>query len=82
MRTIISKPNLRQGQYAISIEILPEFRFDWDGPGRLPFVCHIDRGISFKINENYAGTIELGMTRQDVVSSLVNIKTAAESASS
>lgn len=81
MRTVISKPNLRQGQYAISIEILPEFRFDWDGPGRLPFVCHIDRGISFKINENYAGTIELGMTRQDVVSSLVNIKTAAESAS-
>jgi hypothetical protein len=75
MKTVISKPNLRQGDYAISIEMLPEFQFDWDGPGRLPFICHIDRGISFKINENYTGTIQLGVTKQNIVSSLSNITT-------
>lgn len=71
--TIIEKPNLRQGDYAVSIDVLPEFRFDWEIGTRMPFICHIDRGVHFKVNENYSGTIELGTTRQTVISTLQSV---------
>jgi lipopolysaccharide transport system ATP-binding protein len=60
----LEDPNLRQGDFTVSLEILPEFTLNWGGPGRLPFICHCDRAIHFKIDERYTGTIDLGLTRQ------------------
>ena len=60
----ILHPNLRQGEYTVSLEVLPEFRTNWGGPGRLPFICHCDRAVFFKVDERYTGTIDQGLTRQ------------------
>ncbi|WP_019937290.1 ABC transporter ATP-binding protein [Bordetella sp. FB-8] len=75
--SIIESPNLRHGDYAISIDVLPGFRFDWEKTTRMPFICHLDRGVHFKVNENYIGTIELGTTRQNIVTSLQSFSSAA-----
>jgi hypothetical protein len=71
MRIVIKNPNLRQGDYNASLEILPSFTMNWGGGTRLPFICHCDRAVFFKINEDYTGTIDLGLTRQDIAMELL-----------
>jgi hypothetical protein len=61
IRMHIEGPNLRQGEYVASVELLPEFDENWSGPGRLPYLCHWDRSIYFKIDETYHGAIPRGL---------------------
>ncbi|MGF6781098.1 polysaccharide ABC transporter ATP-binding protein [Paraburkholderia sp. GAS334] len=62
----IKHPNLRQGEYNLSLEVLPQFTLNWGGGTRLPFICHVDRAVFFKVNEDYTGTIDLGITKQNI----------------
>lgn len=62
----IKHPNLRQGEYNLSLEILPQFTHNWGGGTRIPFICHCDRAVFFKVNEDYTGTIDLGITKQNI----------------
>ncbi len=57
----IDRPNLRQSNYVATIELLPELNLDWHSGARLPYLCHWDRSIYFRIDEDYHGSIELGM---------------------
>jgi lipopolysaccharide transport system ATP-binding protein len=57
----VNEANLRQGEYVVSFELLPVFDYNWSGPQRLPYLCHWDRCLYFKIDENYQGTISLGL---------------------
>ena len=57
----LTRLNLRQGEYAGTFELLPEFDFNWRGAGRLPYLCLWDRCVFFKIDEGYRGVIELGL---------------------
>jgi len=57
----ISQPNLRQGEYIVTLELLPEFDLIWQGQTRMPYLCHWDRCVFFKIDEDYHGLIELGI---------------------
>lgn len=61
LRASLKNPSLRQGEYVVTIELLPEFDFHWQGPGRLPYICHWDRCVFFRVDEQYQGTIELGL---------------------
>jgi ABC-type polysaccharide/polyol phosphate transport system ATPase subunit len=61
IRACFKRPNLRQGEYVVSLELLPYFDYSWQGAVRLPYLCHWDRCIHFKIDEDYHGTIELGL---------------------
>jgi lipopolysaccharide transport system ATP-binding protein len=56
----LERPNLRQGEYVVSFELLPHFDYNWDMAERLPYLCHWDRCVYFKIDEGYDGTIDLG----------------------
>jgi ABC-type polysaccharide/polyol phosphate transport system ATPase subunit len=53
--------NLRQGEYVVSFDLLPVFDYNWAEPYRLPYLCHWDRCIFFKIDESYHGVISLGL---------------------
>jgi lipopolysaccharide transport system ATP-binding protein len=53
--------NLRQGEYVGSFELLPLFDYNWSHSSRIPYLCHWDRCIFFKIDEDYRGTIPLGV---------------------
>ena len=57
---ILRNPNIRQGEYVVSFDLLPEFDRDWRGEGRLPYLCHWDRCVFFKVEESYRGVIDLG----------------------
>jgi ABC-type polysaccharide/polyol phosphate transport system ATPase subunit len=57
----VDQINLRQGEYAISFELLPTFDYNWPASHRLPYLCHWDRCIFFKVDEFYHGTIPLGL---------------------
>ena len=57
----LERPNLRQGEYAGTFELLPEFDFNWTGLGRIPYLCLWDRCIFFKVDERHRGVIELGL---------------------
>jgi lipopolysaccharide transport system ATP-binding protein len=58
---LLDHPNVRQGDYVVSFELLPEFDYGWVGEARLPYLCHWDRCVYFKIDEGHRGTIELGL---------------------
>lgn len=81
LRIVIKDPNLRQGDYNASLEILPSFTSNWGGGTRLPFICHCDRAVFFKINEDYTGTIDLGLTRQKIEMELLSISPAIQNES-
>ena len=57
----LTRPNLRQGEYVGTFELLPEFEFNWRGAGRFPYLCLWDRCVYFKVDEGYRGVIELGL---------------------
>jgi ABC-type polysaccharide/polyol phosphate transport system ATPase subunit len=57
----LDRPNLRQGEYVATFELLPEFDFNWQGLGRIPYLCLWDRCVFFKVDEGYRGVIELGL---------------------
>ncbi|HEX3861633.1 MAG TPA: ABC transporter ATP-binding protein [Stellaceae bacterium] len=57
----IDRPTLRQGEYVVSFELLPIFDYNWSGPQRIPYLCHWDRCLYLKIDEDYHGTISLGL---------------------
>jgi hypothetical protein len=57
----LNRPNLRQGEYVATFELLPEFDFNWRGLGRIPYLCLWDRCVFFKVDEGYRGVIELGL---------------------
>lgn len=63
VRLIIEAPAMRQGDYVVTLEILPEFDYNWQGSGRLPYICHWDRSVFFRIDEQYHGSIELGLVK-------------------
>jgi ABC-type polysaccharide/polyol phosphate transport system ATPase subunit len=53
--------NLRQGDYVVSLDALPMFDPNWRDDVRLPYLCHWDRCVYFKIEEDYHGVIPLGI---------------------
>ncbi len=53
--------NLRQGEYVGSFELLPLFDYNWPHSQRIPYLCHWDRCVYFKIDEDYHGSIPLGV---------------------
>jgi len=57
----LCSPNLRQGEYVGSFELLPMFDYYWPHRHRIPYLCHWDRCIYFKIDEGYNGSIALGL---------------------
>jgi len=57
----LRNPNLRQGNYVVTLELLPEFDYNWHGPVRMPYLCHWDRCVFFSIDEGYHGSIDLGL---------------------
>lgn len=57
----VDQSTLRQGEYVVSVELLPFFDTEWAGPGRLPYLCHWDRCLHFKVDEGYHGTISFGL---------------------
>ena len=57
----LGQPNLRQGEYIVTLELLPEFDLNWQGQTRMPYLCHWDRCVYFKIDEDYHGSMALGL---------------------
>jgi lipopolysaccharide transport system ATP-binding protein len=57
----LGSPNLRQGEYVGSFELLPIFDYYWPHSRRIPYLCHWDRCVYFKIEEDYRGSIALGL---------------------
>jgi lipopolysaccharide transport system ATP-binding protein len=57
------KPVIRQGEYAVSFEMLAEFDYYWKEEGRFPHYAYWDRCVFFKIEEHYRGIVELGRTK-------------------
>jgi len=51
-------PVIRQDEYVVSFELIPYF--DAMAMDKLPFYCHWDRGIKFRIDEGYMGHVPLG----------------------
>jgi lipopolysaccharide transport system ATP-binding protein len=79
----LDHPNLRQGDYVVSFELLPEFDYGWVGEARLPYLCHWDRCVYFKVDEGHRGAIELGLvavpvsvTRRPLVEAPVSLAEA------
>ncbi len=62
----LDRPNIRQGEYVGSFELLPMFDYHWPHSHRIPFLCHWDRCIYFKVNEDYSGSIALGLVELPV----------------
>ncbi len=52
-------PNIRQGDYYLTIVIQPSF--DWFAAGQHAFYCMWDRRIQIRIEEGYTGKIPLGL---------------------
>ena len=77
----LKNPGLRQGDYVISLDLLPEYQEDWQ-QGRLPFLCHWDRSVYFKINENYHGTIPFGIVAMPMAVTIHPLKEAQAGAGS
>lgn len=63
IRFALPDPNIRQGQYVCTFELLPEFMMDIEGGKKLPFFAHWDRSVFFKVEENIQSAIELGLVR-------------------
>jgi len=63
----LDHPNLRHGEYVGSFELLPMFDYYWPHPYRIPYLCHWDRCIYFKIDEDYNGSIALGLVALPIV---------------
>jgi ABC-type polysaccharide/polyol phosphate transport system ATPase subunit len=57
----LPEPNLRQDEYVATFELYPEFNINWNGEGRLPYLCHWDRCVFFRIDERHQGAIHLGV---------------------
>jgi lipopolysaccharide transport system ATP-binding protein len=57
----LGSPNLRHGEYVGSFELLPMFDYYWPHSQRIPYLCHWDRCVYFKIEEDYRGSIALGL---------------------
>ena len=53
--------NLRQGEYVVSFDLLPVFDYNWPSSHRIPYLCHWDRCVYFKIDEDYRGSVPLGL---------------------
>lgn len=53
--------NIRQGEYVSSFDLLPLFDYNWPDSHRIPYLCHWDRCVYFKIEEDYRGSIPLGL---------------------
>lgn len=56
-----NSPNLRQGEYICSFELLE--RYDELATEKLPYYCHWNRCVAIKIDEKYTGHIPLGVIR-------------------
>ena len=52
------RPNLRQGEFVVSAELLDEY--DSNALGKLSCYCHWNRCVVFRIDEGYVGNIPLG----------------------
>jgi len=61
LQIALKQLRLRQGEYVASVELLPHFDYNWQDDVRLPYLCHWDRCVHFKIDEEYHGSIELGL---------------------
>lgn len=61
----LKKPNLRQGEYVMSLELLKHY--DDTAVEKLPYYCHWNRCIVFRIDEGYVGNIPLGSIKLDYV---------------
>ena len=57
---VVHQPTIRQGEYVLTFELLPEFDYNWTGPGRLPYLCLWALHTHFKIDEDHQGAVELG----------------------
>jgi ABC-type polysaccharide/polyol phosphate transport system ATPase subunit len=57
----VKQPTIRQGEYVSTVELLPELDFYWNGKGRLPYLCMWDRRLHFKVDEDYQGTVNMGL---------------------
>ena len=57
---VVRQPTIRQGEYVLTFELLPEFDYNWTGPGRLPYLCLWALHTHFKIDEDHQGAVELG----------------------
>lgn len=58
---IAPRPNLRQGEYLASVELLPAY--DIMATEKLPFYCHWNRCVSLRVDEQYLGHIPLGLVQ-------------------
>ena len=56
---MVETPNLRQGDYVASVELLSHF--DPMATEKLPYYCHWNRCVVFRIDESYLGHIPLGL---------------------
>lgn len=71
---VLDRPTIRQGEYVMTVELLPEFDFYWPGDMRLPYLCHWDRCVFIKVDEGYSGTIPLGLV--DIKSTIASTSLA------
>ena len=56
---MVDAPNLRQGDYVASVELLSHY--DPMATEKLPFYCHWNRCVVFRVDESYLGHIPLGL---------------------
>lgn len=56
---------LRQGEYVVSLELLKEFNDSV--VEKLPYYCHWNRCVVFRIDEGYVGNIPRGLIKLDYV---------------
>ncbi|MCL2122621.1 MAG: hypothetical protein FWH34_00880, partial [Desulfovibrionaceae bacterium] len=61
----IENPNLRTGEYTVSLELYEDFDPCWNKTHRMPFLAYWYRGLSLKIDERRSGTINLGLVKID-----------------
>ncbi|MDA8326927.1 MAG: ABC transporter ATP-binding protein, partial [Nitrospiraceae bacterium] len=55
---LMRNPRLRQGEYLVSTELLKYY--DQFAIDKLPYYCHWNRNLSFRVDENYTGNIQIG----------------------
>jgi lipopolysaccharide transport system ATP-binding protein len=58
-QVIVDRPQLRQGDYVASVELLSHY--DPMATEKLPYYCHWNRCVVFRIDESYLGHIPLGL---------------------
>lgn len=78
IRFQVDQLSFRQGEYVVSFELLPIFDYNWSGPQRIPYLCHWDRCIYFKVDEDYHGTILLGLVALTAQVTVVPANQAAQ----